>query len=73
MNYGTNWQDMTNETDAVIIGAQELIDRLMDQIAPFNPTSHFGQQVHLQYTTISPVMHQRLGVDDPYPDEFEAA
>ncbi len=32
-----------------------------------------GQKVHLQYTTTSPVMHQRLGVDDPYQDEFEAA
>lgn len=32
-----------------------------------------GQKVHLQYTTTSPVMHQRLGVDDPYAEEFEAA
>ena len=33
-----------------------------------------GQKVHLQYTTTSPVMHQRLGVDDPYAnDETEAA
>ena len=33
-----------------------------------------GQKVHLQYTTTSPVMHKRLGVDDPYADdEAEAA
>ncbi len=33
-----------------------------------------GQKVHLQYTTTSPVMHKRLGVDDPYADEeVEAA
>jgi thioredoxin reductase (NADPH) len=31
-----------------------------------------GQKVHLQYTTTSPVMHQRLGVENPYADE-EAA
>lgn len=27
------------------IGAQELIDRLLEQIAPFDPTFHFNQQV----------------------------
>ncbi len=32
-----------------------------------------GQKVHLQYTTTSPVMHQRLGVDDPFAEENEAA
>ena len=33
-----------------------------------------GTKVHLQYTTTSPVMHQRLGVDDPYAeDKVEAA
>lgn len=32
-----------------------------------------GQKVHLQYTTTSPVMHQRLGVDDPFAEETEAA
>jgi len=33
-----------------------------------------GQKVHLQYTTTSPSMHKRLGVDDPYKnDETEAA
>ena len=33
-----------------------------------------GKKVHLQYTTTSPVMHQRLGVDDPYSDDaVEAA
>ena len=33
-----------------------------------------GQKVHLQYTTTSPIMHERLGVDDPYAnDEVEAA
>jgi thioredoxin reductase (NADPH) len=33
-----------------------------------------GKKVHLQYTTTSPVMHQRLGVDDPYAeDKVEAA
>lgn len=33
-----------------------------------------GQKVHLQYTTTSPVMHKRLGVDDPYADDnVEAA
>ena len=28
-----------------------------------------GKKVHLQYTTTSPVMHERLGVDDPYAEE----
>jgi len=28
-----------------VIGAQELIDRLMKQIAPFHPTFHLGEQV----------------------------
>ncbi len=33
-----------------------------------------GKKVHLQYTTTSPLMHQRLGVDNPYSeDEVEAA
>ena len=38
-----------------------------------------GKKVHLQYTTTSPVMHERLGVDDPYAvddrtaDDAEAA
>ena len=33
-----------------------------------------GQKVHLQYTTTSPIMHERLGVEDPYDnDEVEAA
>lgn len=33
-----------------------------------------GQKVHLQYTTTSPVMHKRLGVDNPYAnDDAEAA
>jgi len=32
-----------------------------------------GKKVYLQYTTTSPVMHQRLGVDDPYTDDMEAA
>ncbi len=32
-----------------------------------------GQKVHLQYTTTSPVMHERLGVDDPFAEETEAA
>jgi thioredoxin reductase (NADPH) len=27
------------------IGAQELTDRLLEQIAPFNPTFHYGQEV----------------------------
>ena len=27
-----------------------------------------GKKVHLQYTTTSPVMHERLGVDDPYAE-----
>ena len=27
-----------------------------------------GRKVHLQYTTTSPVMHERLGVDDPYAE-----
>jgi len=27
------------------IGAQELVDRLLEQIAPFNPTFHYSQQV----------------------------
>lgn len=27
-----------------------------------------GKKVHLQYTTTSPIMHERLGVDDPYAD-----
>jgi len=32
-----------------------------------------GKKVHLQYTTTSPVMHQRLGVQDPYAHDTEAA
>ncbi len=28
-----------------------------------------GKKVHLQYTTTSPVMHERLGVDDPYAED----
>ena len=28
-----------------------------------------GEKVHLQYTTTSPVMHKRLGVDDPYAND----
>ena len=33
-----------------------------------------GEKVHLQYTTTSPNMHKRLGVEDPYAtDETEAA
>ena len=32
-----------------------------------------GEKVHLQYTTTSPVMHKRLGVDDPFADEKRAA
>jgi thioredoxin reductase (NADPH) len=32
-----------------------------------------GEKVHLQYTTTSPIMHQRLGVADPYADEKRAA
>jgi len=30
-----------------------------------------GKKVHLQYTTTSPVMHERLGVDDPYAEPKE--
>lgn len=38
--------------------------------AQLNP----GEKVHLQYTTTSPNMHKRLGVDDPYAkDDVEAA
>lgn len=33
-----------------VCGAQELIDRLMEQIKPFSPTFHLGQQV----TTLTP-------------------
>ena len=32
-----------------------------------------GKKVHLQYTTTSPVMHERLGVEDPYADDVEIA
>lgn len=33
-----------------------------------------GEKVHLQYTTTSPSMHKKLGVDDPYAkDQIEAA
>ncbi len=28
-----------------------------------------GEKVHLQYTTTSPIMHKRLGVDDPFAEE----
>ena len=28
-----------------VCGAQELVDRLMQQIAPFHPTFHLGQEV----------------------------
>jgi thioredoxin reductase (NADPH) len=34
-----------------VIGAQELIDKLMKQIAPFHPTFHLGQQV----TEVAPI------------------
>ena len=32
-----------------------------------------GEKVHLQYTTTSPIMHKRLGVDDPLAAEKRAA
>ncbi|MDE2150444.1 MAG: NAD(P)/FAD-dependent oxidoreductase [Gammaproteobacteria bacterium] len=32
-----------------------------------------GEKVHLQYTTTSPIMHKRLGVDDPYAKDKQAA
>ncbi len=32
-----------------------------------------GKKVHLQYTTTSPVMRKRLGVDDPYAEDDRAA
>jgi thioredoxin reductase (NADPH) len=32
-----------------------------------------GEKVHLQYTTTSPLMHKRLGVDDPFAEEKRAA
>lgn len=32
-----------------------------------------GEKVHLQYTTTSPIMHKRLGVDDPFAEEKQAA
>jgi len=32
-----------------------------------------GQKVHLQYTTTSPAMHKRLGVDDPFAEDDRAA
>jgi len=32
-----------------------------------------GKKVHLQYTTTSPIMHERLGVEDPYAEDAEAA
>ena len=32
-----------------------------------------GKKASLQYTTTSTLMHQRLGVDDPYKNEAEAA
>ena len=32
-----------------------------------------GKKVHLQYTTTSPIMHERLGVDDPYAEAPEGA
>ena len=28
-----------------------------------------GEKVHLQYTTTSPIMHKRLGVEDPFKEE----
>jgi thioredoxin reductase (NADPH) len=31
-----------------------------------------GEKVHLQYTTTSPIMHKRLGVDDPFAAEKKA-
>ncbi len=129
MNNGTNSQDMTIETDEVIIGAGpcglfqvfelglldihahviETLPQPGGQCTELHPSKPIydvpayptigaqelqflagfheaalaafaikeqlnpGQKVHLQYTTTSPVMHQRLGVDDPYQDEFEAA
>lgn len=32
-----------------------------------------GEKVHLQYTTTSPIMHKRLGVDDPFAEDRVAA
>jgi thioredoxin reductase (NADPH) len=44
-------------------------------LAAFAIKSHLnpGEKVHLQYTTTSPIMHKRLGVDDPFADEKRAA
>jgi thioredoxin reductase (NADPH) len=36
--------------------------------AQLNP----GEKVHLQYTTTSPIMHKRLGVEDPFAAEKKA-
>ncbi|MDR3418535.1 MAG: NAD(P)/FAD-dependent oxidoreductase [Nevskia sp.] len=32
-----------------------------------------GEKVNLQYTTTSPIMHKRLGVDDPFAEEKQRA
>lgn len=44
-------------------------------LAAFAIKAHLnpGEKVHLQYTTTSPTMHKRLGVENPYDDEMKAA
>ena len=51
-----------------VIGAQELVDNLMKQIAPFHPTFHLGQQV----SEVTPVDGQGFRVRTSAGTEFQA-
>jgi thioredoxin reductase (NADPH) len=52
-----------------VIGAQELVDRLMEQIAPFNPQFHLGQTV----TTLEPLDNSRFSLTTSAGTEFDTA
>jgi len=51
-----------------VVGAQELIDRLMQQIKPFDPQFHLGQQV----TELKPQEGGRFHVKTSTGSEFDA-
>jgi thioredoxin reductase (NADPH) len=52
-----------------VIGAQELVDRLMEQIAPFSPQFHLGQTV----TTLEPKDDGRFKLTTSGGIEFDTA
>jgi len=51
-----------------VVGAQELVDRLMEQIKPFDPQFHLGQQV----TELLPQGNGRFHVKTSTGTEFDA-